>query len=169
MEGTPSHCSTEDPSYCLSIVNSALFSTAAKFPGPLNTTLDTMDRHREEMGLGRKELHTVSHKHTHIHSMQTHMFIHTSTCKHFAETHFHEHKHTHSCSKAQSWHHNGRHRRPDSNTSPYGVGGDTHPLHVHTHTQNKSERKKENKGIRPTGRQGQSTGSEYKRQTRESR
>lgn len=76
MVGASSRCSTEYPIYCPTIVRSALSSIAAKCPEPLNTTLDTMDRHREELGLGRKELHTHSHTHNkHIHTYSTRVHI----------------------------------------------------------------------------------------------
>lgn len=85
--GASSRCAAEYLIYCATIVCSALSSIAAKCPEPLNTTLDTMDGHREEPGLGRRKLHTQSHihnKHIHTYAMQTHLqytcsYMHTHT------------------------------------------------------------------------------------------
>lgn len=96
MVGVSSHWSTGYPCYCLTIVYSALFSVVAKCPGPLNTTLDTMDRHREELGLGKKELPTVSQTHTHKHMVCKCTCTPASTVHEHAFMGTNTHIHTHS-------------------------------------------------------------------------
>lgn len=113
MVGVSSHWSTGYPCYCLTIVYSALFSVVAKCPGPLNTTLDTMDRHREELGLGKKELPTVSQTHTHINTWyaNAHVRLQVLCMSTLSWVQTHTYIHTHRCSKAQSWHNNAKAER----------------------------------------------------------
>lgn len=75
----------------------------AKCPEPLNTTLDTIDGHREALGLGRMEPHTHMHwSHIHTFNTNTHMLCkHSYTCSYtlenatyYAHTHTHGYKHT---------------------------------------------------------------------------
>lgn len=73
--------------------------------------------HRHTFGVLIHIQHTHSHTYGPIKHIQTFTGI---------NTHF-------SCSsKAQSWHNNGRQRAPDSYTSPYGFGGGTQTLRIHT-------------------------------------
>ncbi len=89
MLGASSWCAAEYPVYCPTIVCSALSSIAAKCPEPLNTTLDTMDGHREEPGLGRREFHTLVYthnKHVHTQYASAHM-AHALTLQHIIQIH----------------------------------------------------------------------------------